>query len=211
MGYDRYCIQDGYKTNNQEVQLDLTQQIEDGIAGCCQQYVYEAARAIATCEGYKNVLDIGTGSGFKLVEYFSADMETLGTEVAPNYDALLSHYPDKRWMLADYSEPLGEKFDLVICADVLEHVMEPDIIMKYMVDIDPRCAVLSTPARELLPEWFASMNGPPKNHTHIREWTTEEFLNYVAKWFDTQKYEVSHTASDLGVMVILKKHEKTNQ
>jgi 2-polyprenyl-3-methyl-5-hydroxy-6-metoxy-1,4-benzoquinol methylase len=201
--YDKYCIKTGYKTNDREYELDLTQQgHKDGIEA--QQFVFEEAKRIVVEKGYNKILDVGTGSAIKLMEYFN-DKDTLGIEVKPNYESLLEKYPNRRWMYADYSRPLGEQFDVVICADVIEHVMEPDIIMKWISDIDAKCVIFSTPDRGLLPAWFDSWNGPPYNGGHVREWTAEEFINYVRKWLPT--YESTYTTRPVGVMTIsIKKH-----
>jgi len=183
--YDKYCIPTEYKTNPEYVPLDVSNEITEKTGGRYQVEVYMKAEELSRLNNCKKILDIGCGSGYKLVKYFIGH-DTLGIEVEPNYSTLTINYPNRRWMMADYSRPLDEEFDMVICADVLEHVVDPDIIMKYIVNINPKCIVFSTPAREILGEKKHPIMGPPYNRYHIREWTSDEFSDYVSKWFDVK-------------------------
>lgn len=199
MTHDKYCIKSGYKINPKEHPTDLTEQIKEGTAGNMQKHVYEDAVKMGEEYSCESVLDIGCGAGFKLIKYFK-NYKTLGLEIAPNYKALLRDYPDRKWSFADYTKPLEGKYDLVICADVLEHLMDPDIVMKYILIINPKAIALSVPARELLPKEWRRDDGPPFNNTHIREWTADEFVSYVSKWF--KNHDIEHyTLGCVGVAV----------
>lgn len=205
---DKYCIIEGYVINPNEGICDVTDQHIKGFGDSCQRDVYNKTADISVLHPeYKNVLDVGTGSGFKLMKHFS-HLDTLGIDVEPNYSFLLNQYPDRRWEYADYSKK-PEHFDIVICADVLEHVLDPDILMQYIKDATPNAIILSTPARELLSIYWPEHkpSGPPLNYTHIREWTTGEFENYVNKWFKSNEYTFSQSVFDaVGNMVILTKN-----
>lgn len=187
----RYCIKDGYVENTEGGECDVTNQIDDNTADSMQKEVY-----LKALEFPGTVLDIGTGCGYKLIKYFG-DRETLGTEIEPNYEFLLKQYPDRKWEYSDFSKP--RYFDLVICADVVEHLKDPDELMKFIADIEPNNFVISTPARELLPEWCRREDGPPLNHRHFREWTTDEFLLYIKKWFPS--YKLGHRGNANNLIV----------
>lgn len=204
--YDKYCIPIEYKTNKYLV-CDLTDQPEEN-AALLQRSVYEEANKLIRSSNGKKVLDIGCGSGYKLLEFFN-DCDTLGIETEPNYSYLLKKYPNKRWKSDDYTIPLDEHFDLIICSDVLEHTEDPDIIMKYISESSVKFVVFSTPDRELLKYHYLSNYtgefGPPMNTCHVREWTTSEFLKYVSKWFNIKEWRINVVATELYIMVTLRR------
>jgi hypothetical protein len=51
--------------------------------------------------------------------------------------------------------------------------------------------VLSTPALEVLAERGESPRlGPPDNESHVREWTTREFYDFVSMHLDVEEHTV---------------------
>ena len=52
------------------------------------------------------VVDIGSGSGFKLVKYLSKEFETIGIETEPAISHLRKTYPDQVWI--DSGKPSEE-------------------------------------------------------------------------------------------------------
>ena len=88
---DRYCIKDGYTARINNRFFDDTPLKDEW-----QKEVYEKARELADSFGLNSVLDIGTGSGFKLLKYFS-DKTTLGIDVRRTVLWLKRAYPDRNW------------------------------------------------------------------------------------------------------------------
>jgi len=177
-----YFIKNDYICNIQEVPCDLSNQTKEQ-AMENQKYVYEIAKTL--CKN--NILDIGCGSGHKLIEIFE-DKKTLGLEVEPNLEMCKKNYPHRKWQYANYTNTF-EYFDTIICADVIEHVVDPDVIMSFIKNMNPQNIIMSTPDRNLVkiivPVEWDIRNGPPFNKSHIREWTVDEFLNYFKSWFDS--------------------------
>lgn len=207
MEYDKYFIPIGYKINDKEAPCDLTAIIKSGDPEAYQWHVYNAASKLVDNESTTKILDIGCGSAYKLLHFFKG-CQTLGIDIEPNYEALPIQYPDRKWEYADYSKPLTEYFDLIICADVIEHTWDPDILMEYISKSNANYVVFSTPARELLRELngkFVSDWGPPKNHRHIREWATDEFIKYISKWFNIEFWNISYNSEPAGITVIIKR------
>jgi hypothetical protein len=69
---------------------------------------------------------------------------------------------------------------VVVCSDVLEHLVDPRPAMRlicWLFDHGAACAVLSTPARDK--RAGAEHLGPPFNPSHVREWTQDEFRAFV--------------------------------
>lgn len=151
-----------------------------------QRRVYSLARSLFDQYGLQTVLDVGCGSGEKLLEFFH-DVPTCGIEIEPTLSKLMARWPDKVWR-----QPSGAilQYDLVICADVIEHVWDPSTIINEIKRVNPKLAIISTPDRGLIPG--ADQNGPPRNPSHIREWNFEEFGMYMRDHFRV----VSHLVID---------------
>lgn len=146
-----------------------------------QRPVYELARRVMEENGFRTVLDIGTGSGWKLV-HILGDFETIGTEVQPILDFLRKQYPGRRWLLSKLEKPCPvREVDLVLAADVVEHLENPDLLMDYIAGIRWKRLILSTPDRDKARG--REDRGPPANPCHVREWNAEEFRRYVEQWF----------------------------
>lgn len=155
-----------------------------------QNEVYLEAKKIVLENGFKSVLDVGTGRAFKLMKYFK-DLNTLGLDLPPTVEWLTSPegYPDRKWMSIPLDEGAPQGYDLVICADVIEHVVDPDILCEFINRTHAKFAVISTPDRALLsyrgagPTWNSD-DGPPFNSCHVREWTFREFGLYMQDHFN---------------------------
>lgn len=141
-----------------------------------QDGVYALAREIALAYGIGTILDIGCGSGFKLMKHFRS-FYTCGVEVEPTLSWLKEKYPDRLWLP---EESVTLPYGLVICSDVIEHVQDPDALLEFIKRVRPKRIVISTPDRSML---NCDQQGPPKNLSHVREWSQEEFGNYLSEHF----------------------------
>jgi len=153
----------------------------------CQDEVYAAAFNMAKVEQCKIIADIGCGSGFKLLKYFK-EFKTIGFDIEPNFSYLNSTYPEKTWHFSNFTvcEELP-KIDIIICADAIEYLLDPDQLLNWIRKLKFRYLVISTPDRELLPSIQGSnqcLTGPPKNPHHVREWNFAEFRKYISQYFD---------------------------
>lgn len=183
---ENYYIHDGYCDRREPGQYDATS--HDGV---WQQEVYQFAREICDREGLTTICDIGCGSGSNLLRYFS-DRTTIGLEVLSTYQYLIRRHPGKYWMESDFHVLPSVRIDFVICADVIEHVPNPDNLVSYVKKLSPRHIVLSTPDRNLLR--FGRHNGPPLNLTHVREWNFAEFHAYIDHHFEIEEHFISFPA-----------------
>lgn len=181
---ENYFIHDGYQHRGEYLYYDDRTNSEGW-----QDEVYRFAREVADEKGLKSVVDIGCGSGYKLLKYFK-DFDTLGLDVVETFEALQRRYPSRRWGINDFAQPVAAQ--VVISADVIEHLLNPDKLLEYIVSIRPTIVVLSTPDRNLMR--MGSHNGPPCNPNHIREWGMAEFHAYVSHYFTI----VEHFHSNSG-------------
>lgn len=158
-------------------------QFLDAAEDAWQDEVYREAAMLYREHSLCTVLDYGTGSGFKLVKYFGGYciLDMCGVDRAEQVAVNRQRYPTWFWTTPERYETL-RPIDLVICADVIEHVDYPNILMTKLWSLQPKWLVISTPDRNLLPEKFRM--GPPHNPQHVREWDFVGFERFVGKFFD---------------------------
>jgi cyclopropane fatty-acyl-phospholipid synthase-like methyltransferase len=179
----KYQIKKGYKHRSSVEHFDDTQTNDEW-----QKEVYEYAHNQFILKNYKSILDIGCGSGFKLLKHFSA-YNTIGVEIKPTIDFLKKKFPFRSWKLLN--EVYGNSFDMVIIADVIEHVENPDLFIKEIFEnINFKSIIISTPDRNLLHSKFHF--GPPTNPCHFREWNFKEFSKFINKYIQIEDHIISN-------------------
>ena len=201
-----YCIYDEYVSRTEFVtceQIGHTDQFQDE--------VYEAARKLCIEKGYKTVLDIGCGSAFKLIKYFR-DKKFVGLDLEPNLSHIKDKYPLYDFRLSDFDNPPKESFDLIICSDVIEHLLEPDDLLAFINNIDFKHLVLSTPDRDAIQRlqrsfgWDVKTDGPPHNVMHVREWTLAELREYLSQWFNIESQFMTPKQVECQVVIAAPKN-----
>jgi len=153
-----------------------------------QNEIYRYAKEIFVKNNYNKVLDIGCGSGFKLVKYFNEN-ESVGSDLQPTVNFLRQKYPTRRWETYDFNAVVTDPFDLVLCVDVIEHVLDPDVLVKFIQNLNFKKAIISTPERDRMGH-HTHRNGPPINPCHVREWNYSEFFNYMSSNFKVIEHPV---------------------
>lgn len=165
-----------------------------------QNEVYQLTKDFCLSNNYSKILDIGVGSAYKLIKYFN-EFETLGIDLPRTVKWLRSKYPNKKW--SDKLIPLPG-YDLIIAADVIEHMRFPNKLISLIKKSSPKVVVFSTPDRSLLK---SSIYGPPKNIAHVREWTFNEFASYISFHFDITFHEIVN--KNQATQMIIAKIKKT--
>lgn len=121
-----------------------------------------AAQVLAL--GPQSILDYGCGRS-DLVAHFWAD----GARQLAKYDAAINTYQ---------AMPEGV-FDLVICCDVMEHILMRDVdqILNEIRNKSPNAlfTISLRPARKHLPDG---------RNAHVTLLTEAEWLRWISKWFD---------------------------
>jgi len=169
-----------------------------------QYEVYQLAYTLSKTIPKLPVLDIGCGSGYKLVNIFK-DFDTLCVELEETYKKLILKYPDKKWQIIKNTPPKG-KFGIVILADVIEHLNNPDEMLEYLQKINFTYLIISTPDRDDL---SLSQNGPPNNLAHAREWTFAEFHLYISESFDIINHFITNKQQRTQCIVCKRKETST--
>jgi SAM-dependent methyltransferase len=148
-----------------------------------QEPVYRFASRCLT-DATSTVLDVGCGTGYKLVRHFGGKVRRLvGLDQGSAITRARGDFPEQTWIEGDlgadvtWTQIRGLLPDLVICADVLEHMADPLHLLDRLRDVTCGRLVLSTPDRGRLDG--APLLGPPLNARHIREWTMKELQALV--------------------------------
>jgi hypothetical protein len=149
-----------------------------------QDGVYRHARTLADQHRYRKVFDIGCGSGFKLLKYFPQH-RIVGSEIEPTLGWLRSNYRDHTWILSNFTSKPRFYPDIVICSDVIEHLVNPSLLLEYIASLTFQRLVLSTPERDSVQMRQSGFlhDGPPQNPCHVREWSFTELRLYLSQYF----------------------------
>lgn len=152
-----------------------------------QPDVYGDAGRLALTLMARTIVDIGCGEGTKLAA-LAGSCRTIGIDFGPNVVTARAHHPKLDWREHDLMT--GEDLPLspeelagaiLVCADVIEHVIDPHRILSKLAGILPGASgmLISTPEREL---WHGVRHmGPPTNPHHVREWSIREFDAILAE------------------------------
>ena len=174
MRESEYCIELPYKERSEEIYFNDIKNKDEW-----QNEVYLFARNIVEKNNFKSIVDYGCGSGFKLLKYFE-NYEYLGLDL----ESTIKLINKKNFVPIENFDfnTLNNKYDITICADVIEHVKDPKIILDNIKKINSKFIIFSTPDRSMLYNNKDDLFfGPPRNNSHIREWTFEEFKKYIIK------------------------------
>jgi hypothetical protein len=192
----KFCIRGAYEHRTEAIHFDDTWFTDE-----YQKEVYLRAADLARTENVTTIYDVGCGSGYKLINYLG-EYDTMGFEVPQTLEFLRRTYPDRKWTFAQFSDRSHPAADLVICSDVIEHVINPDELMGFLVSLTHKWFVISTPDRGRLYSGLSRYQlGPPMNRHHIREWTFGEFRRYVRQFVDIHE----HIQGQGTQMVVAKK------
>ena len=147
-----------------------------------QADVYRAAVMLARQAGVSRIVDIGCGRGGKLLP-LAYEFKIVGIDYGANIQYCSDIAPAGEWIPVNLENEVvpAELFEdsVVICADVIEHLISPDALIETLRNASERAAyvLVSTPDRERL--YGGEHLGPPANPAHVREWALDE----LEEWF----------------------------
>ncbi|WP_432799022.1 class I SAM-dependent methyltransferase [Poriferisphaera sp. WC338] len=186
-----YCIKSEYEHRTENTTLEVSEgdywSPTRILTSHHYQYeVYKLARDLVKQRGLKRVMDVGCGVCHKLAKLVVpvADQVT-GIEqptVVSKAQELLGDCGID-FVSADLERPqdtnLG-KFDLIMSVDVIEHMLDPNMLLEF---IKAHChkdtvVLISTPERDVL-RGKDNMKSPRAEH--VREWSTSEFAAYLTQ------------------------------
>tara|TARA_R110002110_G_scaffold5742_4_gene29450 strand:+ start:2805 stop:4007 length:1203 start_codon:yes stop_codon:yes gene_type:complete len=189
-----YCIKENYKHRS-----SYTHYSDIGYEDQYQDEVYETAYRICQQHDLRTIFDVGCGSAFKLRKYFT-DHDFIGAEIEPTLSWLKKEYPTDKWIQSDFTKSV--EADLIICSDVIEHLIDPDELISFFKKSKYKFIVLSTPEREAVQIYQKGFlwNGPPLNPAHTREWSFSEFHDYISDNLNVIKHFTSKNKAETSAL-----------
>ena len=190
---DPYFIKPGYRCNpliNTTVEQEPKDYWDAGRVAISATYQYHAYKIVQTAlqsMSSPSVVDVGCGPGIKLAEMLLPFAKrTVGIDQVTVVPANQRRYPAVEFYPDNFDAPtldlakhnLANAFDIVISADVVEHLPDPDCLLNYMRKFGhaETLYVISTPERDRI-RGKRCMYSP--NPQHIREWNAREFRQYL--------------------------------
>jgi SAM-dependent methyltransferase len=204
-----FCLPPGYR---QQESLDTHDEFNTepywnaeriDASGFYQHHVYRWATKLILRNNLTSVLDIGCGPGTKLARLIRPIcQDTLGVDLETTITVARELHPDLLFEPIDLDHPgaLGDRaFDLIICADVIEHLADARVLLENIrsaCHTDSR-VLLSTPDRDRT-RGRSCMESTKKEH--VREWTLSEFSVFLSQ----EQFKIHQTRllpfGDAGVL-----------
>lgn len=182
-----YHIRADYKPNLEQATFDSSKDpsywnpLRLQTATLYQYDVYKVAAKLAKLHKALTLLDVGSGPPLKLKELMPSGLKIHLVD-QPNAARHAAEILPSAIFHAVNLESEGPKievaFDLILCADVIEHLIDPDPCLRFMCEhLSPNGLLLiSTPERVVLRGTTCTHSPHPM---HVREWTKDEFRNYL--------------------------------
>jgi SAM-dependent methyltransferase len=181
-----YCIKDGYVhgRGNPTVETEPAywNRLRVHTGAHYQDAIYRHAAGLVERHSLRSVLDVGCGVGHKLAGHFRQVAErVVGIDHSTCVEVARRRYPHLEFVAADLDGPPEsglETFDLIVAADVIEHLVDPDALLRsiHTLSHSESWIVLSTPERDVL-RGEENLRSPKREH--LREWTRAELVAYL--------------------------------
>lgn len=186
-----YFIKDIYKPNKELLTLDSVSRETYWNANrirasyIYQFPVYKYADSIIKKNNISTLIDIGCGVGSKLefLKRKNPHLEIIGIDQKSAISYCKRKYKFGCWVEDDFEKKVVRNFynnapDLIICSDVIEHLLNPDILIEYIRTLATNSTriIISTPNRDKLRGRGCTNCSNPH---HIREWNSDEIVEYL--------------------------------
>ncbi len=147
-----------------------------------QLAIYTEAMEIVKAKGPKcSVVDIGCGDGAKLHRYIEPFCSLItGWDIPEMVKLCKEDYPNQQWLECDLEkyQCVSVSADVVICADVIEHIKNIDNVFNHIISSmnkDGVC-VLSTPNIDTVTDEVK------QNEKHCNAWNRKSFCEVIESY-----------------------------
>lgn len=182
-----YCIREDYQSRSEaQTYVDDPTKYwnESRIAasGFYQYYVYKKAAELASRMDPCAFVDVGCGYPLKTRELILPVTSNITLVDQPSMQAMIEdQFPEMKFVPLNFEQndiSLQTKFNCLVCADVVEHLLDPDPLLEFIRSVlaPGGYAIISTPERDIArgPNCLSSPNAE-----HVREWNAAEFTQYL--------------------------------
>ena len=158
-----YFIKNGYRINEENITND---NVSDDkywnkqrilAAEVYQHPVYQFLSKYVRKNNIRSIIDVGCGVGKKLayVHAQNPSVEIIGIDQEDPIRYCEATYEFGEWYVDDFEQSSLSsdiKAEIVICSDVIEHLINPTVLLNYIKDLlkQDGVAILSTPERDSL-------------------------------------------------------------
>jgi SAM-dependent methyltransferase len=187
---DSYHIKTGYRVNHSTHTYDgessesYWTENRLRLSLTYQRPIYEYAERVARTIAAPSIVDVGCGPALKLRRFVAPHAGRLVLVDQPSIEALARrNCPGADFIPLNLEAPESQAvpsaaFDLAICADVIEHLHDPDPCLELIARMLKPAGrlIISTPERDAL-RGIAAM--ACDKEAHVREWNFDEFASYL--------------------------------
>lgn len=146
--------------------------------------VYDYASEVVSENSIPSLIDVGCGAGYKLADLHSRhpELAITGIDQPDAIQFCQNYYNFGQWLSDNFDEPqlsTDIRTELVLCCDVIEHVLYPDTLLAYLKArmMPGGWLIISTPDRVARYGTGMRQSGHP---AHVREWAFNEFAEFLA-------------------------------
>lgn len=184
-----FCLPAGYRQQTRNLTLDTNRDDESywspwriGESGRWQHHVYAWAARLGSRHSLDSVLDVGCGVCTKLQRHLVPAFRSVeGMDQSSALAVARRRGVGVALTAVDLENPppMSDKtFDLIVCADVVEHLVDPDPMMRLIRECSHTgsLVLISTPERDRERGRDCRSSDKPE---HVREWSRPEFRRFL--------------------------------
>ena len=169
--------------------FDYFQEYEDAATNHENRRLHEAILSQIP-KDINSILDVGCGNAWIAKSMKDKKLKLVSLDVSmKNVKTALEKYPfEKHYgLVADlYAMPIKAKsFDCIVCAEVIEHVADPSLLLQKLIFcLKPKgVLILTTPNNEtLIYHMCVHCNKPTPQNAHIHSFTKSKLLSIASKY-----------------------------
>jgi len=214
MSMKNYFIKDGYQINEKaktfETEFVGEYWTKERIktSSDYQYEVYLYTKELFIKNNFKSIMDLGCGPATKAKDLLVPVCDDLTFVDQPNTENIINQtVPTGKFYGVDLETinlEINKKFDIIICADVIEHIYKPEATLEFIKKhlSNNGYLIISTPERDVLRGKECLISPHP---AHIREWNESEFKKMLTHFGFKVEQQLLMPAKKLSSIELFKR------